>query len=112
MKKIFIILAICFFLSGCSNNSSGSEIKKLMKEDNYIIIDVRTEDEFTTSHISGAINIPYDEIGESSNIDKDKTIFVYCRSGTRSKIAFDKLTKLGYKVYDLGAFSEINLPKE
>lgn len=111
MKKFLLVLGICFLLCGCSSNKVESEVENIMKEGNYIIVDVRTKDEFMKNHVIGAINIPYDEI-DGSNLDKDKTIFVYCRSGSRSKVAFDRLTELGYMVYDLGAFDDVDLPKE
>ena len=49
---------------------------------------------------------------EDININKDKVIFVYCKSGRRSEIAYNNLKDLGYEVYDLGAFSNVNLTKE
>ena len=109
-------------LCGCDNSSKS--LKELMAESEYIIVDVRTEEEYNDEHISGAINIPYDTIDENSSrnykgcrlenseLDKEKTIFVYCRSGKRSNIAFNTLTSLGYRVYDLGAYEGIDLPKE
>lgn len=109
MKKILLVLFISFLLCGCSRNDN--KFDELMEDGNYIIVDVRTSDEFNVSHIKGAINIPYDEI-DVNKLSKEKTIFVYCRSGARSKIAFDKLTAMGYEVYDLGAFDSIDLPKE
>ena len=69
------------------------------KEENYIILDVRTHDEFAAGHIPGAIVIPNENIGteEIPQLpDKDQLIMVYCRSGNRSKQASDKLVKLGY----------------
>ena len=111
MKKILLLLILSFALYGCSDNTTV-DIKKIMSENEYIIIDVRTQQEYISSHIVGAINIPYDQIHENIKLDSNKILFVYCMSGTRSKIAFDTLVKLGYKVYDLGAFSEIDLPKE
>lgn len=83
-----------------------------MSENEYIIVDVRTEREFEEGHIVGAINTPLVEIDEEVELDKEKVILVYCFSGGRSKDAHDKLKSLGYEVYDLGAFSEIDLPKE
>lgn len=112
MKKILLLLGLCLIFSGCNNTSNNEDIEKIMAENEYIIVDVRTKEEYEESHISGAINIPYDEITNNNILDKDKVIFVYCRSGARSEIAFSTLTNLGYTVYDLGAFSEINLPKE
>ena len=71
-----------------------------MKSDtNYILLDVRRIDEFEEGHIPGAINIPNEAIGtkEIKELpDKNKTIYVYCRSGYRSKQASHKLVELGY----------------
>lgn len=103
------MLLMCFVLCGCS---SKSELDKIIEEDNYIIVDVRSENEYKQSHIVDAINIPYDEIDSSVELDQNKTILVYCMSGTRSEIAYNTLTALGYDVYDMGAFAEIDLAKE
>ena len=68
-------------------------------EKDYIILDVRTMEEFNESHIDGAILIPDYEINEKAEeilTDKNQLIFVYCRSGRRSKIAAEELVKLGY----------------
>lgn len=117
MKKILLILILTLFLCGCNkktNNydSLNDDLEKLMNENEYIILDVRTDEEFKESHLVDAINISYDLIDENVDLDKEKIIFVYCKSGNRSKIAYDKLIKLGYRVYDLGAYSNIDLPKE
>lgn len=112
MKKILIILFSCLFIIGCGSKNDKNNYKEIMKEKEYIIVDVRTSDEYLESHIKGAINIPYDEIDKNVSLDKDKNIFVYCRSGARSKQAYDTLIKLGYTVYDLGALSNIDLEKE
>lgn len=112
MRKIVIIVILVFMLCGCNNTSGKLDINKLMQENEYIVIDVRSKEEYADSHVVGAINIPYDQINEDSNLDKDKIIFVYCMSGARSEIAFDNLSNLGYTVYDLGAFSKVDLPKE
>jgi len=118
MRKIILFLIISLFICGCDSkqinyaNPSNEEINSVMATDDYIIIDVRTKEEYDDAHISNAINIPYNEITEEIDIDKTKTLLVYCQSGNRSKIAFNKLNDLGYITYDLGAFSEIDLPKE
>ena len=65
----------------------------------YIIIDARTQEEYSEGHIEGAIMIPEYEIAEKAEVelpDKDALILVYCRSGRRSKIASEELVKLGY----------------
>ena len=68
-------------------------------EENYIILDVRRPDEFREKHIPGAINIANETIGtdEIPQLpEKEQRIYVYCRSGNRSKQAAEKLVALGY----------------
>ena len=76
------------------------EAKSLMdSEKDYIILDVRTIEEFNESHIDGAILIPDYEINEKAEetlTDKNQLILVYCRSGRRSKLASAQLAKMGY----------------
>ena len=76
------------------------EAKRIMDSgEEHIILDTREQDEFDEGHIPGAILIPYTEIenkAEEMLPDNDKLILVYCRSGRRSKIAAESLTKLGY----------------
>ena len=65
----------------------------------YIILDVRTPEEFAEGHIPDAINIPNETIGATEIPelpDKNQRILVYCRSGRRSKEAAEKLADLGY----------------
>ena len=113
MKKILVLVVMCFFLCACSESEkNGNAIEKLMQENEYVILDVRSESEFSENHLVGAINVPYDKIDEKTELDKEKIIFVYCKSGARSGIAYETLTDLGYTVYDLGSFAEIDLPKE
>lgn len=116
MKLIAIIL-ISIFLVGCSSNNTFTYEKIDSKEaleimnnvDNYEIIDVRTREEYAKSHLDNAFNIPYDEINELIDINKDTVLFVYCKSGKRSKKAAEKLLDLGYEVYDLGSYKSIDL---
>lgn len=77
-----------------------------------IVIDVRSEAEFATGHVNGAINIPYDRIASSiaslAGVDKSRLIIVYCRSGARSAVAASILTELGYtQVVNGGALSSL-----
>ena len=68
-------------------------------------IDVRTAEEFAAGHVTGAVNIPYEQI--SSRItevsdDHDAEIYLYCRSGRRADIAKAALEEMGYtKVVNL-----------
>lgn len=86
------------------------EAKRIMDSgEEYILLDVREQDEFDEGHISGSILIPYTEIdvkAEAMLPDKSKQILVYCRSGRRSKIAAESLAKLGYT--DVKEFGGIN----
>ena len=79
---------------------TAEEAKKIMDSgEEHIILDVREQGEFEEGHIPGAILIPYTAIenkAEEMLPDKDKLILVYCRSGRRSKIAAEALSKLGY----------------
>ena len=68
-------------------------------EGEYLILDVRRADEFAEGHIPGAINIANEDIKSSEPKelqDKEQTIYVYCRSGNRSKQAATKLAAMGY----------------
>ena len=75
-----------------------------------IWIDVRTTGEYTSGHVSQAVNIPYTEITERISAltgDKDASIYVYCRSGRRSGIAKEALEGLGYtQVVNVGGFDQ------
>lgn len=88
-----------------SNSSSYQQVdaetaKELMDtEDDYVILDVRTQAEYDESHIPGAILIPHDTVAtaaEDALPDKGQLILVYCRSGNRSKQASQALVDLGY----------------
>jgi phage shock protein E len=64
-----------------------------------VVIDVRTEQEFQTGHIDGALLIPHDQIAQkiaSAKISKDDHVVLYCRSGRRSGMALDTLKSLGF----------------
>ena len=78
----------------------------MMQSSGYILLDVRTEDEYWEERIEGAKLIPYDEIGARAAAElpnKDQLIIVYCRSGIRSETAARALVALGYSnVYDFG----------
>ena len=88
-----------------SNSSSYQQVdaetaKEIMDtEDDYVILDARTQAEYDEGHIPGAILIPHDTVAtaaEDALPDKDQLILVYCRSGNRSKQASPTLVDLGY----------------
>lgn len=79
---------------------TAAQAKQLMgTESDYVILDVRTEEEYNESHIPNAVLIPDYEIMEKAEQqlpDKNQLILVYCRSGRRSKNAAQALAELGY----------------
>jgi len=112
MKKLLLIF--CFMLVvGCSNESklmyhtitSDEAYNMISENQDIIILDVRSDYEYESGHIEGAINVPLDEIETFKDItdDKDVKVLVYCASGNRSKSASEKLVKLGYtEIYNFG----------
>lgn len=80
-------------------------VKKFRQTPNAILLDVRTEEEYSETHIEGCTNLPLQKIEMATSIisDKNKPLFVYCRSGVRSAKAVAILKKMGYtNVNDIG----------
>lgn len=124
MEKTIKLLAVIFIITmfvGCNkqqdNNTtkvktayqkiSAQEAKKIIDEQKgYIILDVRTQEEFDEGHIENAVLIPDYEIESKASLelsDKNVQILVYCRTGRRSAIAAQKLFEMGYTdVKDFG----------
>ena len=79
---------------------TAREAKEIMEQKTgYLILDVRTEEEYAAGHIENAMLIPDYEIearAETELTDKEQMILVYCRSGRRSKGAAEKLASMGY----------------
>ena len=111
MKKLVFLLLAVMILTACGQdkendqgavyvNITAEEAKQIMDtEEGYIILDVRTQEEYDEGHVPGAIVISHVEIAEKAEdvlTDKDQLILVYCRSGRRSKIAAEALVELGY----------------
>ena len=110
MKKIFwIFIVLTLFVTyGCCPKEKG----KLTMKTNALLIDVRTLEEYQNGFIAGAVNIPYDEIeSKISNFtnQKNKPLYLYCRSGRRSKEASSKLVELGYSnIVEFGGILDWN----
>ena len=112
MKRIIPILMTLLLLSGCATQSAEKTYRQITMEEaitmmeeetGYIILDVRTAQEYSEKHIPGAINIANESIGTediSELPDKDQLILVYCRSGNRSKQASEKLVKQSPAISD------------
>ncbi len=119
MKRIIPILMTLLLLSGCATQSAEKTYRQITMEEaitmmaeetGYIILDVRTAQEYSEKHIPGAINIPNETIGTEDIPelpDKEQLILVYCRSGNRSKQASEKLVKLGYtNIVEFGGIND------
>ena len=119
MKKILPIFLAALLLAGCAapveeityRQVNMDEAITMMEEGSgYIILDVRTPEEFAEKHIPGAINVANETIGtdEIPELpDKDQLILVYCRSGNRSKQASEKLVALGYtNIVEFGGIND------
>ena len=118
MKRFIPLLMALLFLSGCGAVSAEKTYRQITMEEavtmmeeetEYIILDVRTAEEYSEKHIPGAINIAHEAIGTEDIPelpDKDQLILVYCRSGNRSKQASEKLVKLGYtNIVEIGGIN-------
>ena len=119
MKKIIPFLMALLLLAGCGAQSeertyrqvNAEEAATMMEEaSSYIILAVRTTEEYSETHIPGAINIPNETIGTEDIPelpDIEQLILVYCRSGNRSKQASEKLVKLGYtNIVEFGGIND------
>ena len=127
MRKFMTLTLMVFLLLGITSCGTKSKenssetmntytqismeqaITMMEEEKDYIILDVRTPEEFYEKHIPNAINVPNENIGTEEILelpDKDQLILVYCRSGNRSKQASEKLVALGYSnVYEFGGIN-------
>lgn len=110
--KYILIMLVVLMLAACGTdiserdegdsymNITAQEAKEIMDtESDYVILDVRTQEEYDEGHIKDAILIPDYEIAdraESELNDKEQLILVYCRSGRRSKNAAKQLSDMGY----------------
>ena len=106
IRKVFLTILLIFGFSYAYQDLNAKQFYEMIqKEKDVIILDVRTPQEYQEGHISNAINIPVQILGQQ--LDKlknfkDKKILVYCRSGHRSAIASQILDRAGFKnVYNL-----------
>ncbi len=125
-KSIVLIFVALLFQINCAHQGfskqfekiiekksiSASELKELIdkKDNGYVLIDVRTEEEYKNGYIPTAINIPHTKIQEETEkIPKKKLIIVYCKVGGRASTAESKLLQLGYKnVINFGGINSWN----
>lgn len=112
MKKLFLILFTNLFLMSCKGQETehfkllnSAQYKQVISENEVTIIDVRTPGEYQSGHIKNAQNINVqlgDFKAKMENFDREKPIYIYCRSGSRSANAGRILEEMGFKeIYDL-----------
>ena len=97
-----LIIVILLIATNSSKNEitrieNSTDFSEVLKQDNLVLIDVRSKEEYNESHIPRAINIPYDELENKVKYDKDLNIVVYSYNDSRSHLATTVLEKLGYK---------------
>ncbi len=120
LRNIAVVFLILFAtaIAGCITAEqtqhkivkvSPDEAYRLIQENknnpNFVIVDIRTPQEYNSGHIENAININFydpDFKQKLSKLDKDKTYIVYCRTGQRSGLAMPIFRELGFKeVYEI-----------
>jgi len=81
----------------------GDVVEKIKNNEDIILLDVRTLEEYEETHLQNALLLPVEELSQQSLTDvglgdgaKDKEIIIYCRTGARSKTAYDIMNSLGY----------------
>lgn len=99
---IFTILFIPSFVFAEFKNEDVTKVDELIKSGKYIVVDVRTPEEYAAGHIKGALNIDYydnnfENMVQEKLIDKNKPYILYCRTGARSSYSARMLDELGYK---------------
>lgn len=84
---------------------SSQEFKSQTENKKVQLIDVRTPREYKTGHLKGAKNIDFysrNINAELNKLNKEKAVYLYCRSGSRSRQTANKLAAMGFtKIYDL-----------
>ena len=102
-KSLYIVaLVTCSAVASDVPTVSQQQVLSLIqapKAQDFVILDVRSAEEYSEQHIQGAMNISHDTISE--NIDalaqyKDKLVIVHCRSGRRAQVAEEALLAHGF----------------
>lgn len=107
MKTVLYVLCAVFLIAvhGCY-----SDTPKVTMENNAVLLDVRTSEEYKAGYLAGAILVPLAGLDEEITVkvpDKSTPVYIYCRSGRRSGIAVEKLKAKGYTaVYNLGGLND------
>jgi phage shock protein E len=108
MKRMFPFL-ITTLVSALACGAAPSELGEISQDEllaapaSTLVLDVRTQDEFESGHVPGAVNIPHDELEvRVSEIDgyRDESVVVYCERGGRAGLAASVLLDAGFADVD------------
>ena len=105
IRTIISLFLIMMTLASCgtnnaTNNENVSATQNISNsvEQNFVYVDVRTDEEWSEGHVDGAIHVTLADVeaGKTEMLPKDKELRVYCRSGRRSAQAIEALKKQGF----------------
>lgn len=105
IRTIISFFLIMMTLASCgtnnaTNNENVSATQNISNsvEQNFVYVDVRTDEEWSEGHVDGAIHVTLADVeaGKTEILPKDKELRVYCRSGRRSAQAIEALKKQGF----------------
>ena len=92
---IYLIVKLFGFLSRLGIKQISA--RELDQKKGMVLLDVRTDKEYASGHIPGAVHVPLSEIGDRiKKLKKDKEVVVYCQNGSRSIWAIKRLMGMGY----------------
>jgi len=102
--SIVLLLTSCMYIrpkqNSMSDLSQNEWAQALNEQQQAVVLDVRTQEEFESGYIPKAINIDIQMgpsfIDEINSLDKTKSYYVYCRSGARSSQAVQLMRELGF----------------
>ncbi len=117
-KKSMVLGCVAALALSCSGQNSGNEAqqgkyqtvevnqaKEILADDEVVLLDVRTDDEYHSAHLPGARQLNFnspDFENQLEELPKEQTYMVYCHSGNRSRKAMNKMKEMGFeKVYNM-----------
>lgn len=120
LASLLLILATPITYADYKGELDQTQAQARISAGTITTLDVRSEEEFTSGHVPGAINVPHNQIEAHLNQIqhlKDKPVLIYCRSGRRAAMAETTLTALGFtQIYhlegDMQGWSRNQLPEE
>ena len=108
MLMLAVVIVIALLLLKRAGQTPDADAREQLKH-GALVIDVRSQEEFTSDHLRTAINIPLEEIDRLLPLqvtDKNQVLLLHCQSGVRSAIAAHKMQGMGYThVSNLGSLS-------